>query len=124
MKLREISTKLTTQPQSPAELKALQDYYTEIQDTVKGLIDDIIQIMFVREKALLDIGYSFTGYENSLFMTIFKWPKEVDETMAKSERIQNEEKHKREESLLARKTLFDKDLTEFEQNIHLLDSLQ
>ena len=113
----QIGAKLVREPTDAAELKRLAEY----SETCVFDIEVLERVIFTepchKARFLMDLGYVTTKEDVSATVLTLGWPLNILEYRARSTKLQNMEKAKREEVLLARREYFSHELKRLEKDL-------
>ena len=114
----QIGAKLIREPTDASELKKLQEYSETCVFDIETLEKMIVREPMHKMNFLMRMGYATSKEDvNSIVMTL-GWPMNILEYRARSTKVQNVEKAKREEVLIARKEYFSHELSRLEKDVN------
>ena len=113
----QIGAKLVREPTDAAELRRLQEYSETCVFDIENLERTIKIEPLFKANFLLKMGYQASSDDVSAIVLTLGWPLNILEYRARSTKVQNAEKAKREEVLIARKEYFAHELSRLERDV-------
>ena len=119
----QIGARLIKEPADAAELKALIDYSEICVNDLDILSEKIKRDLVVRTNFLINNGHKHSKDDLALTVVTLGWPINIMEYRSKSASMQNAEKVRREEILVARKEYFEHELNHLVKEVSSFKSL-
>ena len=98
-------------------------YTVKVLETIKGLTTQLHENVNTRVGFLFEHGYKMERPDEDLFLKAFQWPTNVKTFLSRSDEMQQEEKDKQEDILIARRDLFVAELQSVEKGVKKMEGV-